>query len=85
MLKTCLYCGDTYEAVRSTRKFCSNACKSDYHKLNKMIENDGDSGIEMLRRLTGKARKFPDKRPDVLLQVKRIEAIASQLRGKLET
>lgn len=84
MLKTCLYCNDTYDAVRSTRKFCSNSCKSDYHALKKKISDDGDSGIEMLRRLAGKARKFPDKRPDILLQVKRIESVASQIRVKLD-
>jgi hypothetical protein len=84
MLKTCIYCDDTFEAIRSTRKFCSNSCKSDYHALKKKISDDGDGGIEMLRRLAGKAMKYPDKRNDVLMQVKRIESVASKIRIKFD-
>ncbi len=83
-LKTCIYCNDTFEAVRSTRKFCSNSCKYDYHALKNKIESDGDSGIEMLKRLAGKAQKFPSKRGDVLQQVKRIELVASKIRVKFD-
>jgi hypothetical protein len=84
MLKTCIYCDVTFDAIRSTKKFCSDGCKYDYHALKNKIAHDGDGGIEMLRRLAGKAKKYPDKRPDILQQVQRIESVASQLRVRLQ-
>jgi protein-arginine kinase activator protein McsA len=85
MLKTCIYCDVTFDAIRSTKKFCSDGCKYDYHALTKKIAHDGDGGIEMLRRLAGKAKKYPEKRTDVIQQVKKIESVASRLLVKLQT
>jgi hypothetical protein len=64
--------------------FYQNTTVEDYHALKKKISDDGDSGIEMLRRLAGKATKYPDKRNDVLMQVKRIESVASKIRVKFD-
>lgn len=83
MLKTCIYCGETIEAIRSTRKFCDDLCKQRYHALNRKIKDDGDSAEEMLRRLALKAKNYPDKSSEVIKQVRRIESLAQKLSARL--
>jgi len=84
MIKTCVYCDEVFEPVRSTKKYCSDECKYQYHALKDKIVSDGDSGIEMILRLASKVKKYPDKRREVLAQVQRIESTASKLRAKLQ-
>lgn len=79
MLKTCIYCGDTFEAIRSSKKYCSDKCKLRYHALNDKIIQDGDSAEEMLKRLAMKAKEYPDKLPEVIQQVNRVQHIATRL------
>jgi len=64
-LKTCLYCGDTFEPIRSTRKYCGDNCKSKYHQLDKEIQSDSSSAMDMLIRLSAKAKKYPDKQEEI--------------------
>lgn len=33
-MRNCIICGKEYEAKRKSQKFCSNACKSQYRRLN---------------------------------------------------
>ena len=35
MAKTCLNCGKTFEAQRSTKLYCSDVCRATYHQKNR--------------------------------------------------
>jgi len=89
MQKICLYCGDPYEAVRSTRKFCSNSCKSKYHDLNREIQSDFSSANDMIVRLSAKAKKFPDKQSDIFPYVEKLAksslTLYKQLKQEIES
>jgi hypothetical protein len=34
MLKTCIFCGKTFEAVKKDTQYCSPACSNRYHHKN---------------------------------------------------
>lgn len=84
MLKTCLYCGSAFDAIRSTRKYCSDNCKSKYHQLDKEIETDASNAMEMLFRLSAKALKYPDKQAEIFGHATDIAKKSVRLRNAIQ-
>ena len=90
--KTCLKCGKMFKPQRSTRKFCSDACRVGYSKAGNQADADLRAIRDAALRLASFARKYPemitDKQKQGLLntgrEVGRLLAIFDQALERAE-
>lgn len=57
---TCRKCGKTFEAQRSTAKFCSDSCRSGYHQRGNQLDEDLRTIRMALGRISTTARQQPE-------------------------
>ena len=85
----CIYCGKEFDAVRSSAKYCSDACRYAYNRERQRVESLGASVLSSLDELYGLAMGFKEFQPLVDKQLTAINnqcaALASQRVWKCAT
>ena len=56
----CAYCGDTFEAIRSSAKYCSDTCRVKYNNLPNLLERDFDGIVDRLNQIADTLASYPE-------------------------
>lgn len=60
MIVKCEYCGNEFEAQRSTARFCGDLCRMNHHNRIKRLERLPEAAIDAINEIYAIAQQVPE-------------------------